>query len=243
MDDFAYKILNETAEENWWYRVRRKMVKNFIKRYSVGGDKRGLEILDIGCGTGALLKELEDFGVCYGLDNSWQAIDFCKKGLIGNVKIGDATNIPYKDNKFDIVLAMDILEHIKDDELSIKEIRRVLKDGGLAIIFVPAFNFLWGKSDELGRHYRRYRLKDLKLKIKNNGFYIIKASYFNFFLFAPIMFARFFIRILSIPIKSENEIGIKSINSILYFIFYTESILFNYINFPFGVSAMVICRK
>lgn len=242
MKDSAYKMLHETAQDNWWYRVRKKIVKNIIEKYSTSSNKK-LEILDIGCGPGVFLKELKDFGICYGIDNSAQAVNFCRKESINNVKLGDAANIPYSNNRFDAVLALDMLEHIKDDNLAIKEIKRVLKDGGLAIIFVPAFNFLWGKSDELGQHYRRYTLKDLKFKAKDSGFYIIKASYFNFFLFFPILLIRYVVRILKISIQSENETGFKLVNSILFYIFYLESILLKYINFPFGVSALVICKK
>lgn len=241
MQNLAYELLFQVTKQNWWYRVRREIVKGCIERYCPR-PKGNLKILDVGCGIGDLLKELHSWGEARGIDNSPQAVALCQEQTISNVTKGSATDIPFSDNKFDVVLALDILEHIENDSRAIQEIHRVLQPGGLAIIFVPAFNFLWGKSDELGQHLRRYTLKELKNKMKGRGFRVLKASYFNFFLFLPIWLVRLAVRFFKIPIRSESEAG-RLANFILYYIFYLESKLLRFVDFPVGVSAMVIGRK
>ena len=242
MENTHYETLYRIESGHWWYKARRKILLNLIKQYRFNFGK-DIKILDMGCGTGLLLKEFEGLGICYGMDISQKAVDFCGKRGINNVQIADAVNIPHPDNKFDIIISLDVIEHIKDDEDALKEIYRVLKPQGVAIITVPAFMFLWGITDVISHHYRRYVLSELQIKIKENHFSIIRSSYFNTFLFPFIALVRLAVRWLRIPMKSENSEGKGIINSVLFLIFYVESVLFRYINFPFGVSAMVICKK
>ena len=219
------------------------MIKDILDKY-IDKIKKNYRILDTGCGTGALMKEINNHhGVVFGVDVSEKAINFCKKRGIGNLQIGSITNIPFADSSFDVVLDLDVLEHVKNDEQGILEIKRVLKKDGIAVFFVPAFMFLWGKADELGEHFRRYTLSGLTEKIKKSELFMVRSSYFNTFLFLPILFVRFIVRIFKIKIDSENNMGSNFINEILYVIFYIESLLLRLINFPFGVSIEVICKK
>ena len=240
MEKRLYEILYETEKHHWWYAVRRKIIRNLINSYY---SKRPIKLLDIGCGTGELLRELSPLGEVFGIDNSPQAIAFCKERGLKNVSLAEGTSIPFPDNAFDIVLCLDVLEHIENDDAALKEIRRVVKPGGIIIIFVPTFRFLWGKSDELGHHLRRYRLKGLREKINKNGLDVIRSSYFNFFLFIPILAVRRLVRLFKIPIQNENETGKGLVNSILLGIFSLEAFLLRRINFPFGVSGLAVCNK
>lgn len=242
MQDTHYEALYKMESGHWWYKTRRKIIRNFIEKYRARfGDE--IKIIDVGCGTGLLLKEMEPLGTCHGIDISQKALDFCKKRGINNVQVADAARIPYPDNMFDMAVALDVIEHIENDEEAIREIYRVLKPRGVAIIAVPAFMFLWGVTDVVSHHHRRYTLPELRRKIKSANFSIIRASYFNTFLFPFIALARLAARCSCFPMKSENSEGKGLINSVLFLIFYAESILFRYVNLPFGVSAMVICRK
>ena len=242
MKDLQYKIIYETELSHWWYRVRRKILLDLMRKQVLNRIQRP-KILDVGCGMGALLKELENVGVVHGVDISQEALDFCKKRGITNVSLGNITKIPYPDNCFDVVLVLDVLEHVDDDTRGIREMRRIVKSNGTIIVFVPTFQFLWGVSDELSLHHRRYTLNQLKRRLVVEGFVISRASYFNTLLFFPILFARLLVRFLKIPIESEGKIHSKNINKLLYYIFYFESIFLKYINFPFGVSALVVAQK
>ncbi len=239
-----YDTMYRTEMDHWWYRVRRQMIHFMIGKYvPQGTDMKGLKILDIGCGTGALLKELDQYGDCFGVDFSSQAVQFCIERGILQVKEGSIAEIPYPDESFDLVLALDILEHIPDDSVGIREINRVLKKGGKGIIFVPTFNFLWGVTDVRSEHYLRYTKGELLRKLKLCGFSIMRSSYFNFFLFPFILTVRLFVRIFGIKVESENTMTGKFTNKILYIIFRFESLLGRVINYPVGVSAFAIVTK
>ena len=241
MEKRLYEILYETEKHHWWYAVRRKIIHDLIGTYAP--PQKPIKLLDIGCGTGELLRELSFLGKVSGIDNSPQAIAFCKERGLKNVFLAEGTNIPFRDDTFDIVLCLDVLEHIENDDAALKEIRRIAKPEGTIIIFVPTFRFLWGKSDELGHHLRRYRLKELRKKIGQNGLKVVRSSYFNFFLFFPILASRWLIRLFRIPIQSENETGKGLLNGILFGIFSLEARLLSRINFPFGVSGLVVSKK
>lgn len=241
MDKRHYQTLYETEKYHWWYSVRKKIIRDLINSYA--NSQKNIKLLDIGCGTGELLKELPPLGDVFGIDSSPQAIAFCKEKGLKNVSVAEGTKIPFPNNSFDVILCLDVLEHIQDDSAVLKEIYRVAKMGAIIFIFVPTFKFLWGRSDEVSHHLRRYRLPELRKKIEQNGLKVIRSSYFNFFLFFPILAARWLVRLFKIPIKSENETGNGLINKVLLKVFSFEARLLRHINFPFGVSGLVVCKK
>lgn len=239
MKDAYHETIYSVERTHWWYRVRRLIVHNLIARYA---SKRQLKILDVGCGTGTLLGELSRYGEAQGVDISPKAVAFCQERGMANARTGNVTAIGFPDNSFDVVLALDILEHVADDVGAIAEIRRVLKPGGLAIVFVPAFMSLWGSTDLLSEHYRRYRLPELREKL-GAGFTVLWSSYFNTFLFAPIALWRLANRITKLHSASEMELNNPFINTMLFAIFFSESKVACVTKMPFGVSAMVVSRK
>lgn len=248
MEDAAYQLMYQSELNHWWDKGKRKIIRSLIKKYGWSSEAK-LKILDIGCGTGALAKEIGNLGDYYGIDVSEKAVDFCKKRGIKNVEQGDAIHIPYGADHFDMVLALDVIEHIDDDSGALDEVRRVLRPGGIAIVTAPAFKFLWGPTDIFFRHYRRYRLGELRSRLKEKNFSLVKSSYYNTFLFLPIAVVRMTIKFFHLPPKLENDVSrnvvndVWIVNKILYGVFFLESILLRYINFPFGISAMVIGRK
>lgn len=168
MKDIHYEFLYNNELDHWWYRVRRELVHSLINRYTLGSRK--IKVLDIGCGTGALIGELGQYGDVHGVDSSSLAVDFCHKRGLNSVVLGKIEHIPFPDNTFDLVIALDVIEHTKDDAVAILEIKRVLKESGQLIIFVPTFMFLWGVTDISSNHYRRYRLPQLKKLLSDAGF-------------------------------------------------------------------------
>lgn len=236
-----YETLYNSEVNHWWYRVRRELIHIFIKKYI--NNPKNLKILDVGCGTGALMKELSIYGEVYGVDFSDQAIDFCKSRGINNVQKSGIEKIPHPDNYFDIVLALDVLEHIPDDMTGLSEIHRVLKPGGSVIIFVPTFKFLWGVTDVISQHYRRYTKPELLSKVQKTDFKVVYSSYFNFFLFFPIYFSRLIVKIFKIKLKTENDTGAGFVNNFLYHLFHLEVYILSKLIFPFGVSCAVVAKK
>src|SRR6185369_6926085 len=153
-----------------------------------------VNILDVGCGTGANLEMLSEFGVAEGVDVSTEALSFCQARGLENVKLGAAEALPYEDNSFDLVTGLDVVEHLDDDLAGLKEMRRVLRRGGQTLLFVPAFMFLWGVQDDISNHRRRYTLKGLRRAVNEAGFEIERATYVNLSFFAPILLGRLFMK-------------------------------------------------
>ena len=230
MEVRCYEIMNRIEKSYWWSRGRRRIVKNIIK----GPNPK---ILDIGCGSGALLEELTKIGDAVGVDSSSLAIEFCREKNL-QVKMGDATKLPFLDKTFDYVLSLDVLEHIEDDGKAVSEMKRVLKDSGSAIIMVPMFNWLWCKADKTAHHFRRYNKKRLCELMDSNNLLVTRFTYFNTLLFLPIMLIKKIIN----PV-SEVDIKLGFLNQILHIIYSFETTLLRYVNFPLGVSSLIIARK
>jgi SAM-dependent methyltransferase len=179
-----------------------------------------------------------------GIDSEIYSLSFAKKCLSEVPLVnGNLINLPFKSNSIGLIIATDILEHLDQDIIGIKEIHRTLKQDGKAIFTVPAFKFLWGVQDVVGMHKRRYSRRELIRKIEQEGFKILRSSYFNFFLFFPIFLARRIISILDLRINSENKINSPFINFYFKIIFSLEPYLLKYLSYPFGVSIFCIARK
>lgn len=242
MREETYDVIYRSELTHWWYRVRRELVRKLIASYAKER-RRPLRILDIGCGMGALMKELQEFGEVSGVDVSPRAIAYCRERGLTDVTLGDAAKLPYHDDTFDIVVILDVLEHIPDDSAGCMELRRVLKTNGRAIVAAPAFMFLWSVTDVVSHHYRRYTRRELVDKVWSAGLRPIYASYFNTFLFPAIAIVRLLVRIFRIPLKSESGIEGRLGNSIFYGIFSLEARMIPQVSFPFGVSILVIAEK
>ena len=172
MQKYLYEDLYNLEETHWWHIAKRNLMISLLKNNLSGNQNR---ILDIGCGTGKNLEVLERFGVSFGIDSSPQAILYCKKRGIKNVVKGNIERMPFTRESFDAITALDVLEHV-DDQEALKEVYRVLKRGNVLIITVPAYPELWSKWDEVLNHKRRYAKKQLENLLKENGFKILKIA-------------------------------------------------------------------
>lgn len=240
MHEQAYDIMSAIESEYWWYRGRRNLVNKLLKEHQ---QSKKLKIFDIGCGSGLLMKELEIFGDVYGIDTSPAAIKYCTAKGIRNVQIGHAENLPFQDESFDVVLAMDVFEHIKDDSSAVAESKRILKKNGILIASVPAVKSLWGEMDVYSHHYRRYSMSDFRLLVSSSDFTILKISYYVFFLFFPIAAIRSFKKLVKISYQPEHAIKLGMLNIFFYWTLLLENWLIKNINFPVGTSLIAVLRK
>lgn len=251
MQQHTYAIMRRVEETHWWFAGRRRIIKSFLERLcsklnaenSRNGNAAPLKILDVGCGTGANLEMLSEFGDSAGVDISTEALSFCRERGLENVKQGAAETLPFDDSSFDVVTGLDVVEHLDDDLAGLKEMRRVLRPDGQALVFVPAFMFLWGVQDDISHHRRRYTLDQLKLVMRQAGFDVERASYVNISFFTPILIGRLLMRAFRIRPESENNITIGSLNGILGRLLGAESLALRYLNFPFGVSIICVARR
>ena len=136
-----------------------------------------------------------------------------------------------------------MLEHLDDDSTGLDEIFRVLRPGGRALLFVPAFMFLWGVQDDVSNHRRRYTRPELTSAVKRAGLDIELASYANFSFFFPVLAVRTLMRILKLRADSEYGINIPAMNKIFAKLFSGERVFVKNNLFPFGVSLLCVARK
>lgn len=242
MEKSYYKDYFILEKEHWLFRVRRKIFFYFIKKHT----RPGARVLDFGCGSGYFVGELQNYGYdAFGVDFEKEAIEYGLSSGVKNLTIGNGDKIEHIDANFDAILALDVLEHIKDEKPVVQELIRVLRPGGAIIISVPAYQWLWGVQDEISHHFRRYTVSSL-LRVFE-GFRELKAvkkTYFNTFLFPPIAVVRLLSRWLNInKRKSDFELDNPISAALFYFIFNLEYYFLKFINFPFGVSILLVLEK
>jgi SAM-dependent methyltransferase len=240
MEQHTYGIMNNVEDSHWWFVGRRAILESFLA--SIRNPQSAIRILDVGCGTGANLEMLKQFGDAEGVDVSDDALEFCKlKGL--KVHKGLAESLPFAAGSFDLVTALDVVEHLDDDIAGLKEMNRVLKSDGKTLIFVPAFMWLWGVQDDISNHRIRYTREQIVERLTAAGFKIERATYANITFFLPILLGRFLMKITGIKPESENNVNISALNGFFGKIFSAEKYWLNKANFPFGVSIVIVAKK
>ncbi len=244
MQQHTYAIMNRVEDSHWWYVGRRAILDSFLEQI-VQSSKLKVQnpkILDVGCGTGGNLEMLAKFGAAEGVDVSDDALEFCKsKGL--TVHKGLAESLPFADESFDVVTALDVIEHLDDDVVGLKEMNRVLKTGGKTLIFVPAFMWLWGVQDDVSNHRIRYTKKQIVERLEKTGFEIERSTYANITFFAPILAGRTLMKIAGIKPESENNVNVSALNVVLGKFFGMERFWLRNFDFPFGVSIVIVAKK
>lgn len=237
------KKYHDVETNHWWFKSRRSYLKDLIKNAP-----KNSKILDIGCSSGVFLKDLETLGFnpnnLFGIDISAVAISNSKQIGLKNTFVMDAQEIILNE-KFDLIIASDCLEHLQDDEKALKNWNSLLNNNGMMYVFVPAFKSLWSYHDVINQHFRRYTKLELKTKLENQGLQIQKASYWNFFLFIPIYLFRQISSTLKNKNKDTSDIAMSTnfINKLLTNLIEFENKLLRKINFPFGVSTFCIAKK
>jgi SAM-dependent methyltransferase len=244
MQQHTYAIMDKVEGSHWWFVGRRAILESFlepiVRKLRTQGSE--LRILDVGCGTGANIEMLSQYASAEGVDVSDDALEFCRrKGL--TVQKGLAESLPYADESFDLTTALDVIEHLDDDVAGLKEMFRVTKRGGYSLFFVPAFMWLWGVQDDISNHRIRYTRRQIVERITEAGYNVERATYANFTFFAPILGGRALMRLTGLRPESENNLTIGALNAPLGRLFAAERHLLRRLNFPFGVSVVVVARK
>lgn len=247
----SFKMLFEIEDKNFWFVNRNEIILNLFKKYL---GKEANKVLEIGSGTGYVLKGLNDTFENYNLYGSEIHLEGIKfaKDRVPNIEFiqMDATNIPFE-HEFNAIGAFDVLEHIEDDVKVIQEVHKALKPGGLFIISVPQYQWMWSINDDLAYHKRRYSHTELKNKLSNEGFEIIYISSFVFVLFPFMYISRLFKKNKAYEITDEiilkemNELKLNPvINSIFGLLMKVDVFLIKMgVSLPFGGSLVTVARK
>lgn len=185
MEPDLYDFFYRTEDAHWWFRARRAVVGSILERLYPQG---GLEIADVGCGTGGMAPLLARFGRVTGVDESVQAREYCaRRGL---PRVLEFHEWERAGGHYDLVTAFDVVEHVEDDVNFLRRIRARLRPGGRLLVTVPAHPFLWGPFDEMNHHRRRYLRRGLNRSLGFAGFEVERSTYYNLLLFPPMAAVR-----------------------------------------------------
>ena len=236
-----YDSLYRSQDNGWWFVGQRRIVFSILDKYI---KRKNLEILDAGCGSGSILKHIKKYGKVTGLDISDKALNYCK---INNMKLikGDVKNLKFKENSFDLVFCMDVLQDPRvNDTVALKEIYRILKKDGLLILNLPAFEFLKSTHDIIGNIKHRYNKPEVKDKLEKANFKIKRLTYWNMTLFPFVAIIRWKKRFIkNKDIKMDTEPTNFLANKLLIYILNIESHILKKFNLPYGTSVLSIAKK
>jgi SAM-dependent methyltransferase len=182
MDDRLMRAMLEVDDDHWWYRGRRAVIAAELEQLAAPAEA---QILDAGCGSGATLVELTRWGSVSGIDLNEDAADVARSRGAFDVRTGKLEELPWKDDTFDLVTCLDVIEHTADDVIALRELHRVVKAGGWSLITVPAYQALWSRHDETNHHFRRYSRRSLREAARVAGWQVQRETSFNTLLLAP----------------------------------------------------------
>lgn len=247
MNSQSIKEYQQLEKYYWWFVGRRRIIERVLEKHFFG---RKLNILDWGCGPGGNFGFLKKFGQVLGVDSLDESLRACKeKGITTVVKAGNLDEF-MSETKFDLITNFDVLEHITEDEKFLMDAKEFLNPNGHILITVPAYQFLWTRLDDTLGHKRRYTKNEIAGKLKRNGYKVVVASYFVFFLSPAFIFYRMIQKLTNSARNSTrgtlNDAVLEfpeTINWLFTRILFLEAWLLSYINFPFGTSVIVLAKK
>ncbi len=189
MDRIVYDRMAAHDSTHWWYRARRDILHDYLRRY--GDLPEGARILEIGCGTGHNIPMLARFGRvdAIEIDPAARAIAAERLGRpVGDAPLPELPGV--ERGAYDLVAVLDVVEHIDDDVAALAAMATVLKPGGKILIAVPAHQWLWSAHDVVNHHHRRYSKATLARAIERAGLRPRRMRWFNSLLFPLAAAAR-----------------------------------------------------
>jgi len=228
----------------WWFQGRKKIVLRLVDKFCKKVNPS--IILDAGCGTGMIFSHLEKYGTVVGIDLSKEALKFCRERRLRPLIMADMVALPFKNESFDLIVGLDILEHIEGDSMAIGDFYRALKKDGILIVTVPAHPFIWSDHDIALHHVRRYTMKQFKQLISLHQWKVLKISYAISFTFPGVVLYRLIAKMIKRgdeKPKTDLIILPNFLNSILTYIIHIEAFLIQYIRLPFGLSIVAALKK
>jgi SAM-dependent methyltransferase len=228
-------------ETHWWYKALHRLIFQTLEAELP--DWREKAIVDVGCGTGAILKQLGNPEKNVGIDLAPEAISFCRQRGLNNVQQGDIHTLPFPDASFDAVICSSVLYHqwVGDVAGAVQQMHRVLRPGGTLLIIVPAFPFLHSAHDEAVMTARRFRKREILQMLQKHNFKVRRLTYWTTFLFPLAVAAR---TLGGSKMGRDFETDKASFTQRMFTrVMALELYLLRKISMPFGVALLAVARK
>jgi SAM-dependent methyltransferase len=242
MSPDAYVEMARTEAQHWWFAGRRAILARMLQKLNLPTNAR---IFEIGSGTGGNLDMLAAVGRVSAMELDEHARALAQDKTQGRYAIAAGScpdQIAFPGERFDLVCMFDVLEHIEDDTATLQALHTRLAPDGQVVLTVPAHPWLWSQHDAFLHHKRRYTHKGLREKVTASGFQIEKLSYFNMTLFPASVLVRLKDRVLGATQASGTGMPPAALNALMTHVFAAERHLLPYINLPFGLSLLCVCR-
>ena len=239
MDPAYVAVHMEEDRSHWWFRGRLAVILATLRRAL---PPRRLRLLELGCGTGNVLAALSEFGDAVGMDANADLVAAGRAAGL-EVRLGHLPDdLGVAPGWAEVVLLLDVIEHVDDDVATLRAARAAVAEGGLLVVTVPAYRWLWSGHDEVLGHRRRYTAGELRAAVERAGFTVLRVSYFNAVLFPLLLAARAW-KGLRGDRGHDLHRPAAPLNGLLERIFAFERHLVPRARLPFGSSLLLIARR
>lgn len=186
LDEAYFDVMSSSADAHWWYQARRTLVEQLL----AGRARPGDTAVDVGCGVGHTLATLRSLGYRRVLGTDLSPYALSRRAADLPVLVADARHLPLADGEAGCILALDVIEHIREEAEALAEWRRALAPSGTLVLTVPAYQWLFSDHDRWACHERRYTRDRLEEAVRAAGFAVERSTYFNSFLVPPAVVSR-----------------------------------------------------
>jgi SAM-dependent methyltransferase len=240
MERHVYDRMAEIDRDHWWFVGRRKILTGLLTRFRPRPEP--LRILEVGCGTGSNIAMLQQFGAVDAIEPDDDARAFAAKRSGVAVKGGYLPDVPLADGHYDLIVLLDVLEHIPDDLTALHALRPKLAPGGRLFVAVPAMPSLWSGHDVAHHHQRRYTRKTLDAVVSRAGFRVVHRTSFNTLLLPVIVGVRLINRVLHRQGGDDDAVPAAPVNRLLAALFGAEAAAASRGLLPVGVSLAYVAE-
>lgn len=238
MKELVYHQMADVEGRHWWFAGRRAIIDDVLTRLEP--TPRG-RVLEVGCGCGGNFSMLAKYGELWATDTDDTALGYARRSGLARVDYGRLPDsMPTGLEPFDLIVLLDVLEHVDEDVEALRRLRPLLRPGGRLLATVPAYRFLWSPHDTLHEHKRRYVRQDLRRRVESAGYLVRRLTYFNTLLLPAVLVGRLLQSVFHRAPESDLQVPAAPVNRTLTALFASERRLLRAMDLPAGVSLLLV---